>query len=164
MTNRTAAMRSVRPFLFAFLLFATAAFGAAGSLPLEEREIVWQEAQQAGASFPEPVVADASAACRATTGVARSGGALFSLRCPGALGTKSTHPAYAGFRLKNGWKVKDTRVVVVGSSKAGFDLEKPVAGSDQPFVKGKLWAGPGGEVLIEVYVKVEGPKGTTYFR
>jgi hypothetical protein len=157
-------MRTVRLFLLAFSLFRAAASGAEAGPPFEEREIVWQEAEQAGASFPEPTVADASAACRATTGVARSGGALFSLRCPGALGTKSTHPAYAGFRLKNGWKVKDTRVVVVGSSKAGFDLEKPAPGSDQPFVKGKLWAGPGGEVLIEVYVKVEGPKGTSYFR
>jgi hypothetical protein len=142
-----------------------AALAAGPAAPaLEEREIVWQEAEQGGASLPEPSVADASAGCRATTGVARSGGVLVSLRCPGALGTKSTHPAYAGFRLKNGWKVKDTRVVVVGSSKAGFDLDKPASGSDQPFVKGKLWAGPGGEVLIEVYVKIEGPKGTSYFR
>jgi hypothetical protein len=146
--------------LFAFVAYRV----AAGAPAAEEREIVWQEAEQGGALLPEPSVADASAGCRATTGVARSGGALFSLRCPGALGTKSTHPAYAGFRLKNGWKVKDTRVVVVGSSKAGFDLEKPAPGSDQPFVKGKLWAGPGGEVLIELYVKVEGPKGTSYFR
>jgi hypothetical protein len=142
-----------------------AALAAGPAAPaLEEREIVWQEAEQGGASFPEPAVADASAGCRATTGVARSGGVLFSLRCAGALGTGSRHPAYSGFRLKNGWKVKDTRVVIVGSSKAGFDLEKPVPGSDQPFVKGKLWAGPGGEVLIEVYVKVEGPKGTSYFK
>ena len=132
--------------------------------PLEEREIAWQDVQQAGATLPEPAVADASAGCRATTGVARSGGVLFSLRCPGSLGTKSTHPAYAGFRLKNGWKVKDTRVVVVGASKAGFDLEKPVPGSDLPYLKARLWAGPGGEVLIEVYVKVEGPKGGSYFR
>ncbi len=152
--------------LLAFIaLFAFVAYRVvAGAPAAEEREIVWQEAEQAGALLPEPSVADASAGCRATTGVARSGGALFSLRCPGALGTKSAHPAYAGFRLKNGWKVKDTRVVVVGSSKAGFDLEKPAPGSDQPFVKGKLWAGPGGEVLIEVYVKVEGPKGTSYFK
>jgi len=149
--------------LLVFTLFGAASAGAPAP-PLEEREIVWQEAEQGGASFPEPSVADASAGCRATTGVARSGGVLFSLRCPGSLGTKSTHPAYVGFRLKNGWKVKDTRVVVTGSSKAGFDLEKPAPGSDQPFVKGKLWAGPGGEVLIEVYVKVEGPKGTSYFR
>jgi hypothetical protein len=141
--------------------------GAAAAPPspaLEQREIVWQEAQEAGATLPEPSVADLSAACRATTGVARSGGVLFSLRCPGLLGTKSTHPAYVGFRLKNGWKVKDTHVVVTGASKAGFELEKPAPGSDQPFLKGKLWAGPGGEVLIEVYVKVEGPKGTSYFK
>jgi hypothetical protein len=145
-------------------LCGTAASGAESRPALEEREIVWQEAEQGGASFPEPSVADASAGCRATTGVARSGGVLFSLRCPGSLGTKSTHPAYVGLRLKNGWKVKDTRVVVTGSSKAGFELEKPVPGSDQPFLKGKLWAGPGGEVLIEVYVKAEGPKGTSYFK
>ena len=148
--------------LWAALLvcLASPARGAA----LEEREIAWDEARAAGATLPDPEVADASAGCRATTAVARSGGVLFSLRCPGALGTKSSHPAYAGFRLKNGWKVKGTRVVVVGQAKAGFDLEKPVPGSDQPFVKGKLWAGPGGEVLVEVYVKVEGPKGTSYFR
>jgi hypothetical protein len=151
--------------LLLFVLLLAPAAWAAGAAPArEEREIAWQDAQQAGATLPEPSVADASAGCRATTGVARSGGALFSLRCPGSLGTKSTHPAYAGFRLKNGWKVKDTRVVVTGSSKAGFDLEKPVPGSDQPFLKGKLWAGPGGEVLIEVYVKVEGLKGTSYSR
>jgi len=137
---------------------------AAPAPALEEREVTWQEAQQAGATLPEPEVADASAGCRATTGVARSGGVLFSLRCPGSLGTKSTHPAYVGFRLKNGWKVKDTRVVVTGSSKAGFDLEKPAPGTDQAFLKGKLWAGPGGEVLIEVYVKVEGPRGTSWSR
>lgn len=146
------------------LLLAPAAIAAGAVPPLEEREISWQDAQQAGATLPEPEVADASAGCRATTGVARSGGVLFSLRCPGSLGTKSSHPAYVGLRLKNGWKVKDTRVVVTGSSKAGFDLDKPAPGSDQPFVKGKLWAGPGGEVLIEVYVKVEGPKGTSYFK
>lgn len=150
-----------------FLLLAATMIAGAPAAPaatVEEREIVWQEAQQGGATFPEPTVADASAACRATTGVARSGGVLFSLRCPGTLGTTSAHPAYVGFHLKNGWKVKDSRVVVVGSSKAGFDLDKPASGSDQPFVKGQLWAGPGGEVLIEVYVRVEGPKGTSYFR
>lgn len=156
-------MRIARlPALALFLVGAAAS--AEAKPPLEEREIVWQEAEQGGATLPEPSVADASAGCRATTGVARSGGALFSLRCPGSLGTKSTHPAFASFHLKNGWKVKDTRVVVVGESKAGFDLEKPAAGSDQPFVKGRLWAGPGGEVLIEVYVKVEGPKGTSYYK
>jgi len=150
-----------------FLLLAATMIAGAHAAPaatVEEREIVWQEAQQGGATFPEPTVADTSAGCRATTGVARSGGVLFSLRCPGALGTTSAHPAYVGFHLKNGWKVKDTRVVVAGSSKAGFDLDKPAPGSDEPFVKGRLWAGPGGEVLIEVYVKVEGPKGTSYFR
>lgn len=128
----------------------------------EEVEIVWQEAQKAGASLPGPALADASAGCRATTGVARSGGILLSLRCPGTLGTKSIHPALAGFRLRNGWKVRDTRVVVVAQSKAGFDLDKPAPGSDDPFLKGTLWAGPGGEVLLEVYVKVVGPKGTRY--
>ncbi len=150
--------------LLVLCLFSPGSAGAAAPPALEEREIVWQEAEQGGASFPEPTLADTSAGCRATTGVARSGGVLLSLRCPSALGTKSTHPAYVGFRLKNGWKVKDTRVVVVGATKAGFDLEKPVLGTDQPFVKGKLWAGPGGEILIEIYVKVEGPKGTSYFR
>ena len=157
-------MTNVPLFRLAFLLLGAAASVVDGRPPLEEREIVWQEAELGGASFPEPFVADASAGCRATTGVARSGGVLMSLRCPGALGTKSTHPAYASFRLKNGWKVRDTRVVVVGSTKAGFDLEKPTPGTDQPFVKGKLWAGPGGEVLVEVYVRIEGPKGTTYYR
>ena len=152
-----------RAALLVLCLFYAASAGAAPPA-VEEREISWQEAQQAGATLPEPEVADASAGCRATTGVARSGGVLFSLRCPGTLGTKSSHPAYVGLRLKNGWKVKDTRVVVTGSSKAGFDLEKPAPGSDQAFLKGKLWAGPGGEVLIEVYVKVEGPKGTSYFK
>ncbi|HQQ77900.1 MAG TPA: hypothetical protein PLB01_11130 [Thermoanaerobaculia bacterium] len=153
-------MRSAPLLALAVSLAGAAAFAAVASPPLEERDVVWQEAEQGGATLPEPSVADVSAGCRATTGVARSGGALFSLRCPGSLGTKSAHPAYANLHLKNGWKVKDTRVVVVGSSKAGFDLEKPAPGSDQPFVKGKLWAGPGGEVLIEVYVKVEGPRGT----
>jgi hypothetical protein len=155
----------VRRLLLILVLLMPAAHAAGpAATALEEREISWQDAQQAGATLPEPAVADASAGCRATTGVARSGGVLFSLRCPGSLGTKSSHPAYVGFRLKNGWKVKDTRVVVTGSSKAGFELEKPAPDADQPFVKGKLWAGPGGEVLLEVYVKVEGPKGTTYFK
>jgi len=156
----------MRPAPGFLLLAATLAAGAprASAAGLEEREIVWHEAQEGGASFPEPALADASAGCRATTGVARSGGVLFSLRCPGALGTKSVHPAYVVFQLKNGWRVKDTRVVVAGSSKAGFELDRPAPGSEQPFVKGTLWAGPGGEVLLEVYVKVEGPKGTSYFR
>ncbi len=152
-----------RRFAVARLVLA-AGLAAAAPAAAEEREIAWDEARAAGATLPDPEVADAAAGCRATTGVARSGGVLFSLRCPGALGTKSNHPAYAGLRLRNGWKVKDIRVVVVGQSKAGFDLEKPVAGSDLPFVKGKLWAGPGGEVLVEVYVKVEGPKGTGFGR
>lgn len=109
--------------VLSFLLLTPAALAAGPAAPpLGEREIVWQEAEVGGATLPEPTVADASAGCRATTGVARSGGVLFSLRCPGSLGTRSSHPAYAGFRLKNGWKVKDTRVVVTGSSKAGFEL------------------------------------------
>ena len=154
---------TIRAALAAFLLAVSAS--AEGPAPaVVEREIAWAEARKAGATLPEPEVADASAGCRATTGVARSGGALFSLRCPGALGTKSTHPAYAGLRLKSGWKVKGTRVVVVGSSRAGFDLEKPAPGSDRPFVKGNLWSGPGGEVLVEVYVEIEGPRGTSCFR
>ena len=148
----------------ALVLSAASLLAAKAPPPLEEREIVWQDAQQGGASFPEPALADASAGCRATTGIARSGGVLFSLRCPGTLGTKSVHPALVGFRLKNGWKVKETRVVPVGQSKAGFELEKPVPGSDLPLLRGSLWAGPGGDVLVEVYVRIEGPKGTSYFQ
>jgi hypothetical protein len=157
----------VRSAFLGTVLAAGLALGGAPGVaepPLEEREIAWPEAELGGATLPEPSVGDVSAGCRATTGVARSGGALFSLRCPGALGTRSSHPSYAGFRLKHGWRVKDTRVVVAGSSKAGFDLEKPAPGSDRPFLRGLLWAGPGGEVLIEVYVRIEGPKGTSYFR
>jgi hypothetical protein len=60
--------------------------------------------------------------------------------------------------------VRDTRVVVVAQPKSGFDLEKPVPGSDDPFLKGTLWAGPGSEVLLEVYVRVVGPWGTGDFR
>ncbi len=48
--------------------------------PTDEVEIVWREAQKAGVAFPDPNLADASAGCSATTGVARSGGVLLSLR------------------------------------------------------------------------------------
>jgi hypothetical protein len=159
---RSPRMRIAHLSVVVFCLLAAAGAGAPGP-HVEEREISWQAAQEAGATFPEPSVADASARCRATTGVARSGGVLFSLRCPGPLGTRSTHPAFAGVRLKNGWKVKDTRVVVTSTSRAGFDLERPAPGSDHPFLKGTLWAGPDGEVLLEAYVKVEGPSGTSCF-
>ncbi|HSB36636.1 MAG TPA: hypothetical protein VLH41_07145, partial [Thermoanaerobaculia bacterium] len=64
------------------LLLAATALAGMPVTTVAEREIVWQEAQQAGASFPDPSVADASAGCQATTGVARSGGVLLSLRCP----------------------------------------------------------------------------------
>jgi hypothetical protein len=158
--------RAVSWSLLALFLAGIGSGTSHGTRPpaLEEREIVWQEAQQGGASFPEPTLADSSAGCRATTGVARSGGMLFSLHCPGALGTKSIHPALVGLRLKNGWRVKGTRVVTVGQSKAGFYLEKPAPGSDEPLLRGRLWTGPGGDVLVEVYVKVEGPKDASYFR
>lgn len=156
-------MRGAARLLLGLLLVGPVPSGAAPPA-LEEREISWQEAQEAGATFPEPSVDAAAAGCRATTAVARSGGVLFSLRCPGALGTRSSHPAFGGVRLKNGWKVKDTRVVVTGTARAGFDLEKPVPGSDLPFLRGTLWAGPGGEVLIEAYVRVVGPSGTSCYR
>ena len=152
--------------LVILLLIGPARVSVAGgaSPQLEEREIVWQEAQQGGAQFPDPVLSDSSAGCRATTGMARSGGMLFALRCPAALGAHSTHPAYASFRLKNGWRVKETRVVVLSQVKGGVELDKPAPGGDLPFLKGRLWAGPGGDVLVEITVKVEGPKGTSYFK
>lgn len=130
-----------------------------------ERDVVYNETLAAGARFPDPAYeGPASEGCRATTGVARSGGMLFGLHCPSTGSARSTHGAYLGLQLKNGWRVKATRVVVLQETKGRFDLQEPQRGSDSAALTARLSAEPGGEVLVEVNVTVEGPHGTDYFR
>lgn len=89
---------------------------------------------------------------------------LFGLHCSGSSGGRSSHPAYVGFRLRNGWKVEGTRVVVLQRSKGKFGLKEPAIGSSDAELTAMLSADSGGEVLIEVYVQVAGSRGTDYYR
>jgi hypothetical protein len=133
--------------------------------PLIERHLGYTDALAAGAAFPEPAWEGVPPeGCRASTGVARSGGLLFALHCSGAGRARSSHEAYVGMRLKNGWTVKDTHVSVLQRASGQFDLEEPPRGSDSARLAARLSADPGGEVLIEVDVTVQGPKGTDCYR
>jgi len=133
--------------------------------PLVERHLGYTEAAAAGATFPEPAWEGAPPdGCRASTGVARSGGLLFALHCSGPGRARSSHEAYVGMRLRNGWTVKDTHVSVLQRASGRFDLEEPRRGSDSARLAARLSADPGGEVLIEVDVTVQGPKGTDCYR
>lgn len=149
------------------LCAAMGALGACAAAPTTriERDVVYSETLGAGARFPEPSYEGPGAdGCRATTGVARSGGMLFGLHCPPTSSARSAHDAYLGLRLRNGWKVKGTRVVVLQQARGRFDLKEPSPGSDSALLTARLSADAGGEVLIEVSVTVEGPRGTDYYR
>lgn len=130
---------------------------------LVDRTIAYRVAESAGAQFPAPAVPGGNS-CSARTGPAENGGVAVELRCPSFTGTSTSHRAYVGFRLRNGWKVKATNVEVTENRNGGFDVVKPATGGDNPETTVQLRSGPFGSIRLVLTTVVTGPEGTAYDR
>lgn len=81
-------------------------------------------------------------------------------------GVRATPEAFTGFRLKNGWKVKDFAVVqdFHGASSDWQWRKTPSKGTDDPSMKMHVYAGPNVYVKVHVQVTIEGPAGTNPYQ
>lgn len=130
---------------------------------LVDRTIAYRVAESAGARFPAPAVQGGNS-CSARTGPAENGGLAVELRCPSLTGSSTTHRAYVGFRLRNGWKVKATNVEVTENRSGGYDVVKPPTGGENPETTVHLRSGPFGAIRLVLTTVVTGPEGTGYDR
>ncbi len=97
-----------------------------------------------------------------------SKGVIFMVDCRlMANGARATPEAFSGFRLKNGWKVKD---YAIGAVEKGGDecdwqwRQTPSKGTDDPSMRMHVFASPFGNVKVQVKVEIEGPRGTNPYQ
>lgn len=97
-----------------------------------------------------------------------SKGVIFMVDCRlMANGARATPEAFSGFRLKNGWKVKDYAIGAVEKGGDGADWQwrqTPSKGTDDPSMRMHVFASPLGNVKVQVKVEIEGPRGTNPYQ
>lgn len=89
------------------------------------------------------------------------------LQCPFATGARMNPVIYDNLVLRNGWRVKEVRVVQLtrhGTSEWQFLGAPPAAGSDRPRVALGMWANYGGALEVVLRVDIEGPRGTNPYQ
>lgn len=88
---------------------------------------------------------------------------------PSLTGGKADATAFGGFRLKNGWRIKDIHVTFPSElhvdyledpAKTFRWLRKPEIGSDDIDMKAHVSVNPGLMMVVNVKVLIEGPGGT----
>lgn len=154
---------------------------APGSAPPRETQILdYEKAKQAGAQFSHGVEGSQGAcnnvgqfnANLAAFIVGRTipAGVVFSMDCTvGGLavptGARATPEAFMGFRLKNGWKVREFAFGEILRQAADWQWRKtPSNGTDDPSMRMHIWANPGGRLGVPVKVVIEGPAGTNPYQ
>ncbi|MCM3876142.1 MAG: hypothetical protein NEA02_06950, partial [Thermoanaerobaculia bacterium] len=136
------------------------------SPPLETRLLEYGRAKNAGAQFSDGVdgfkgLCDVGQGDPSRLGD-HSPGVWFRANCDTlANGARATPEAFIGFRLKNGWRVKNFEI---SSGKAGNAdwqwRQTPTKGSDDPYMRMHVFTSPFGRVWAQVKVTIEGPAGT----
>ncbi len=147
-----------------------------GSTPPKETQLLdYDKAKRSGAQFPSGI--EGNTPCR-PVGVFDQKqypdyslnrpplGILFVVDCKLVpFGGRATPEAFAGYRLKNGWKVKSFDVVATNPNAGNWEWRKtPAKGSDDPSMSMHVWADGGGWVLALVKVEIEGPAGTNPYQ
>ncbi len=149
---------------------------APGSAPQMETQLLdYDKAKRSGAQFPGGI--EGNTPC-SPVGVFDQRkypdytlnrpplGILFVVDCGLVpFGGRATPEAFAGYRLKNGWKVKSFDVVDTNPNAGNWEWRKtPAKGSDDPSMSMHVWAEGGGWVLALVKVEIEGPAGTNPYQ
>ncbi|HQQ77902.1 MAG TPA: hypothetical protein PLB01_11140 [Thermoanaerobaculia bacterium] len=147
---------------------------APGSQPqLETQALDYQRAKNAGAQFSNGI--EGSQGGCVTVGqlnsvnwvVDHSPGVVFIADCslvPN--GVRATPEAFTGFRLKNGWRVKDYSIGenIHGGNADWQWRQVPAKGTDDPSMKMHVWASANGRAKVHVKVTIEGPAGTNPYQ
>lgn len=148
---------------------------APGSAPAMEKKFLdYDLAKNAGAQFANSVEGP-EGLC--TGRVGQFGGAAVNDQWKGVLfkadctqspnGVRATPEAFMGFRLKNGWKVKEYAIFAVEKSRRGADWQwrqTPSKGTDNPSMRMHVFAQANTEVKVRVRVEIEGPAGTNPYQ
>ncbi len=148
---------------------------APGAAPQMETQLLdYQKAKNAGAQFSNGVEGTQGGCGRvgqydsaAGWSINRSPGVVFLADCRGTPnGVRATPEAFAGFHLKNGWKIKDYSIGenLHGESSDWHWRQVPTKGTDDPSMRVHLWAGANAEVNVQVMVTIEGPAGTNPYQ
>jgi hypothetical protein len=147
-----------------------------GSQPpqLATQVLDYEKAKRAGAQFSHGVEGSQGACidvgqfdARFSTfmqGRSIPAGVLFSIDCLVILaptGARATPEAFMGFRLKNGWTVKEFGFGEILREAGDWQWRKtPSKGTDDPSMRMHIWANVGGRIGVPVKVIIEGPAGT----
>jgi hypothetical protein len=148
---------------------------APGSAPaLDTQFLDYDLAKNAGAQFANGIDG-AAGLCANRTG--QFGGASVNDQWKGVAfradcdqspnGVRATPEAFTGFRLKNGWKVKEFAIFGVEKSRHGADWQwrqTPAKGTDDPSMRMHVFAEPNTHVKVRVKVEIEGPTGTNPYQ
>lgn len=84
---------------------------------------------------------------------------MFYINCfVNPVGAKASPEAFKNFRLKHGWTIKSVDLFF-GTGEWRWET-RPQEGSDNPYMKMRIWANAGGHVAAVIRVKIAGPAGT----
>jgi CARDB len=155
---------------------------AVGSLPATEvRLIDWDAARSAGMTSAHGLVNPTtcqgvllpvgSAAYKSNLSNVSFAGYVgwvhIMLQCPLVTGGRMSPVVYDNLVLRNGWRVKDVKVVELsryGTADWRFVSAPPATGSDRPRSAFSVWANTGGAIEVVLRVDIEGPRGTNPYR
>lgn len=155
---------------------------AVAALPATEvRQLDWDAAKAAGMNYTDGLVKPTT--CQGTLKHVDRGSyqsllsnASFTgyvgwvhimLQCPLVTGARMQPVVYDNLVLKNGWRVKEVKVIELSRYGTGdwqFAGAPPTTGSDRPRVALNLWANQAGALEVVVRVQIEGPRGTDPYR
>ncbi len=147
-----------------------------GSAPPKETQVLdYQKAKYAGARFANgeeagakcPGAGQAHDPSHAAVGPPPNPFSVrFYVNCSGLpYGMRLTPEAFAGFRLKNGWTVKQVDLLQERKSNGDWQWRtRPSIGSDNPEIRMHLWAGANGMVHVIANITIEGPAGTNPYQ
>jgi hypothetical protein len=157
------------------------AYVVAGLPALEVRQIDWDAARSAGMTSAHGLVNPTacqgmllpvgSAAYRSNLSNVSFSGYVgwvhVMLQCPLPTGARMLPVVYDNLVLRNGWHVKDVRIVELsryGTATWQYVGGPPATGSDRPRTAFSVWANAGGAIEFVVRMDIEGPRGTNPYR
>jgi hypothetical protein len=145
-----------------------------GAAPqLETQALDYQKAKNAGAQFSNGIEGQQGGCVKVgqLNSVSwvndHTAGVVFIADCSlVANGVRATPEAFTGFRLKNGWKVRDYSIGenIHGGNADWQWRQVPAKGTDDPSMRMHVWASANGRAMVHVKVTIEGPAGTNPYQ